>query len=159
MSEHPVETLEVSAEVGPTLRAVTRWVHRIGVQRATIVIVGLSVLASVLLDAAWHLLAGWPLTARSVIIATLVPIPISAVGAGVTFRLIAALDRALRRVEELALTDPLTGVRNRRCFMQVAALEFERATRHGRPMALVLIDVAHLSRPTAATATRWATSR
>jgi diguanylate cyclase (GGDEF)-like protein len=143
MPEPSVETLEASAEVGPTLRAVTRWVHRIGVQRATIVIVGMSVLASVLLDVVWHLLAGWPLAARSVIIATLVPIPISAVGAGVTFRLIAALDRALRRVEELALTDPLTGVRNRRCFMQVAALEFERATRHGRPMALVLIDVDH----------------
>jgi diguanylate cyclase (GGDEF)-like protein len=140
---HPAQTLEVSAEVGPVLRALARWVHRVGVQRATIAIVGCSALASVLLNVVWHLLAGWPLSTRSVLISALVPIPISSLGAGLMFRLIAALERALRRVEELAMTDSLTGVRNRRYFMQAAGLEFERATRHGRSMALVLIDVDH----------------
>jgi diguanylate cyclase (GGDEF)-like protein len=94
----------------------------------------------------WHLLAGWPLSTRSLLLATLLPVPIAGLGAGITLRLIVALDQARSRAEQLALTDALTGVRNRRWFMTQAALEFERATRHGRALALVLIDVDHFKR-------------
>jgi diguanylate cyclase (GGDEF)-like protein len=133
-------------EISPMLQAVARWVRRVGVQRATVVLVGLSVLASELLTLAWHLVSGWSLQSQGLIIAALVPVPIASLCAGYTLQLIVALDQAMRRLEDLAMTDSLTGVRNRRCFMQVAALEFERATRHGRPMAVVLIDVDHFKR-------------
>ena len=112
-----------------------------GVRRATAAAVGLSVVASVGLTLVWHLVSGWSLQSQGLIIAALVPVPIASLCAGYTLQLIVALDQAMRRLEELAMTDSLTGVRNRRCFMQVAALEFERATRHARPMAVVLIDV------------------
>lgn len=130
-------------EISPLLQAVARWVRRVGVQRATVVLVGLSVVASEVLTLAWHLVSGWSLQSQGLIIAALVPVPIASLCAGYTLQLIVALDQAMRRLEELAMTDSLTGVRNRRCFMQVAALEFERATRHARPMAVVLIDVDH----------------
>jgi diguanylate cyclase (GGDEF)-like protein len=130
-------------EISPLLQAVARWVRRVGVQRATVVMVGLSVLASELLTVAWHLVSGWSLQSQGLIIAALVPVPIASLCAGFTLKLILALDQAMLRLEELAMTDSLTGMRNRRCFMQTAALEFERATRHARPMAVVLIDVDH----------------
>lgn len=140
------DPLTVQPEISPMLQAIARWVQRIGVQRATVVLVGLSVLASELLTVAWHLVSGWSLQSQGLVIAALVPVPIASLCAGYTLQLIVALDQAMRRLEELAMTDSLTGVRNRRCFMQAAALEFERATRHNRPMAIVLIDVDHFKR-------------
>ncbi|WP_294000870.1 GGDEF domain-containing protein [Sphaerotilus sp.] len=142
LPEHPPQQPDIS----PFLEAVARWVRRMGVQRATVVLVGVSVLASVLLTAGWHWLAGWSLNSHALIMAALVPVPIASLGAGYTLQLIVALEQAIRRLESLAMTDSLTGIRNRRCFMQAAALEFERATRHARPMAVVLIDVDHFKR-------------
>ena len=133
-------------DIGPVLQAIARWVQRIGVPRATVVLVALSAVASVLLTLLWHVVAGWQFSRHSFIVAALVPVPIASLCAGYTLKLIVALEVAMRRLEELAMTDSLTGVRNRRCFMQVASLEFERATRHNRPMAIVLIDVDHFKR-------------
>jgi diguanylate cyclase (GGDEF)-like protein len=133
-------------DLSPLLQAVARWVRRVGVQRATAVLVGLSVVASEVLTVGWHLLAGWPLRRESLVIAALVPVPIASLCAGQTLHLIMALDQAMRRLEDLAMTDARTGVHNRRWFMQIAALEFERAMRHDRPMAVVLIDVDHFTR-------------
>ncbi len=42
-----------------------------------------------------------------------------------------------------ALTDPLTGLANRRAFDQRLAEETERALRHGRELSLMLVDVDH----------------
>ncbi|MEX8495795.1 GGDEF domain-containing protein [Sphaerotilus sp.] len=137
------DSATASPEISPLLQAVARWVRRVGVQRATVVLVGLSVVTSEVLTLAWHLVSGWSLHSQGLIIAALVPVPIASLCAGYTLQLIVALDQAMRRLEALAMTDSLTGVRNRRCFMQAAALEFERATRHARPMAVVLIDVDH----------------
>jgi len=137
----PTDPATAPPELGPLLQVVARWVRQVGVQRATAVLVGLCVVASEVLTVGWHLLAGWPLRREGLVIAALVPVPIVSLCAGYTLHLIMALDQAMRRLEELAMTDALTGVRNRRCFMQIATLEFERAMRHDRPMALVRIDV------------------
>jgi diguanylate cyclase (GGDEF)-like protein/PAS domain S-box-containing protein len=48
------------------------------------------------------------------------------------------LEQELRR---LAVTDPLTGVYNRRHLMQVLEAETRRAHRHGRPLALIMLDL------------------
>ena len=58
--------------------------------------------------------------------------------------LLAAERRALRRVAELAITDPLTGLANRRQFDELAARELARAKRSGRPVAVVYVDVDDL---------------
>jgi diguanylate cyclase (GGDEF)-like protein len=51
--------------------------------------------------------------------------------------------RAERQLEELATTDPLTGLINRRKFDRVIDEEWRRAQRQGRPVALLMLDADH----------------
>ena len=53
---------------------------------------------------------------------------------------------ANERLETLALTDPLTGLFNRRYLDQALALEVTRQRRHKRPFSLLMIDVDHFKR-------------
>ncbi|RMH01394.1 MAG: GGDEF domain-containing protein [Planctomycetota bacterium] len=48
---------------------------------------------------------------------------------------------AWRRLEEVSLRDPLTGLLNRRAFDRFVAAEFQRAARYGLPLALALLDL------------------
>jgi diguanylate cyclase (GGDEF)-like protein/PAS domain S-box-containing protein len=58
------------------------------------------------------------------------------------------IDITRRKQAELALqqqayTDGLTGVLTRRRFLELAAIEWDRARRHGQPVALLMIDLDH----------------
>jgi diguanylate cyclase (GGDEF)-like protein len=46
-----------------------------------------------------------------------------------------------KRLEKLAMEDELTGLANRRRFMGALEEELQRAARHGRPIALLMLDV------------------
>jgi diguanylate cyclase (GGDEF)-like protein/PAS domain S-box-containing protein len=48
-----------------------------------------------------------------------------------------------KELERLALMDPLTGLANRRKFMERFRLEAERQDRHGQPLSLLVVDVDH----------------
>lgn len=50
-------------------------------------------------------------------------------------------ERLLRRVEQLAQTDPLTGIANRRAWHGQLATEILRATRSGESLAVVMLDL------------------
>jgi len=52
-----------------------------------------------------------------------------------------ALEEAKRKLEELATTDALTGLANRRRFMEVLEAEFRRSRRYGGRLALAMVDV------------------
>jgi diguanylate cyclase (GGDEF)-like protein len=54
-------------------------------------------------------------------------------------------DREARYLR-LAETDALTGLTNRRHFLELAARELARSRRYGSPMALVLVDLDHFKR-------------
>ena len=54
---------------------------------------------------------------------------------------LSALAARLAELESQATTDPLTGVANRRSFQASLDAELKRATRDGKPLALVLIDL------------------
>ncbi len=56
------------------------------------------------------------------------------------------LEAALRSLEEVASTDPLTGLFNRRRFDDVLGWECQRACRSGRPVSLLLADLQGLKR-------------
>jgi diguanylate cyclase (GGDEF)-like protein len=56
------------------------------------------------------------------------------------------LDAANRRLAELADTDGLTGIANRRRFDQVYAIEHERADRYKRPLSLAMVDIDHFKK-------------
>jgi len=47
------------------------------------------------------------------------------------------------RLEQLAISDPLTQVYNRRFFFELAEKEFERAKRYEHPLAVVILDADH----------------
>ena len=49
-------------------------------------------------------------------------------------------------LQRLATTDALTGVANRRSFIEQAERELERARRHSLPLALVMMDIDHFKR-------------
>lgn len=53
----------------------------------------------------------------------------------------AELQNANEQLERLSITDGLTGLFNRRHFDQVFDTEWQRAVRHGEPLAVVMIDV------------------
>lgn len=53
----------------------------------------------------------------------------------------AALRQALRRVRQLAITDELTGLYNRRFFLKRWEWECDRAKRYQRPLACMMVDV------------------
>jgi diguanylate cyclase (GGDEF)-like protein len=59
------------------------------------------------------------------------------------FRDITERKRTERALEVLARQDVLTGVPNRRAFLELADAEFARARRYARPMSLVAIDIDH----------------
>lgn len=50
------------------------------------------------------------------------------------------------QLRELATTDPLTGLKNRRAFEEHLSSEFERWRRYGQPSSLILIDADHFKR-------------
>lgn len=54
---------------------------------------------------------------------------------------ITALKRAEEKLRELATTDPLTGLFNRRQFLEVGEHETERAIRYGIPLAVMMVDL------------------
>jgi diguanylate cyclase (GGDEF)-like protein len=56
-------------------------------------------------------------------------------------QLIRAVEEARREVEAIAITDPLTGLFNRRHLMRRLETEFARARRHQRCLSLVIADL------------------
>lgn len=51
--------------------------------------------------------------------------------------------RLFSKVEEMALRDTLTGLYNRRYFLQILEYELNRAKRYRQPLSLVFIDLDH----------------
>lgn len=51
-----------------------------------------------------------------------------------------------KKLEKLANKDGLTGIRNRRCFMEIAAIEMERQLRHTGQLSLILFDIDHFKK-------------
>jgi diguanylate cyclase (GGDEF)-like protein len=56
------------------------------------------------------------------------------------------LASANQRLEELAVTDALTGLRNRRYLYQELEREFLRARRYGHPFGVLLLDIDHFKK-------------
>jgi diguanylate cyclase (GGDEF)-like protein len=54
--------------------------------------------------------------------------------------------RLFQEVQSLALTDPLTGLQNRRSLFEVGRVEFVRAQRMKRPFCCMMLDLDHFKR-------------
>jgi len=53
------------------------------------------------------------------------------------------LQYALEQVQQMAITDPLTGLSNRRHFDEVVELEWRRCSRRKLPLSVLMIDADH----------------
>lgn len=51
--------------------------------------------------------------------------------------------RLFDEVQQLAITDPVTHLFNRRKFDELANMEFDRSRRYGRPLCAIMIDLDH----------------
>ena len=51
--------------------------------------------------------------------------------------------RLFQEVQSLALTDPLTGLQNRRSIFELSRIEFSRAQRMNRPFCCMMLDIDH----------------
>ena len=54
--------------------------------------------------------------------------------------------RLFGEVQQLAITDPLTLLFNRRRFFELADQEFERSQRYERPLSVIMLDIDHFKR-------------
>ncbi len=54
--------------------------------------------------------------------------------------------RLYSKIEQISVTDELTGLFNRRGFFQLGEREFERALRFGRPLAALMLDIDHFKK-------------
>lgn len=142
---------------GPVLRALMRSVDRLGWRAATLVGTATVVALSVAITAVIHLARGlWPLdhpTGHA--IAALVPLLLATPSIAVTLRLVAYLLKAKRqlkeeiarrelaeaRLVELAARDELTGLANRRAFMDAGAQVVALARRQSRWLSLLALDL------------------
>jgi diguanylate cyclase (GGDEF)-like protein len=77
--------------------------------------------------------------------------PWAVLGAGLVFSLLLATFLEFTRVHaqrmrEQAITDPLTGLHNRRYLWEVLKLEFARAKRRRTPISAIMLDIDHFKR-------------
>jgi diguanylate cyclase (GGDEF)-like protein len=56
------------------------------------------------------------------------------------------LQKALKQVQRLAITDPLTGLFNQRHFTTAAEAEVQRACRYERSLSAIMLDIDHFKR-------------
>lgn len=49
----------------------------------------------------------------------------------------------LKKVEKLSVTDPLTGLYNRRHLMEILQQEYERAVRYSTKFSIIMVDIDH----------------
>ena len=77
----------------------------------------------------------------SLAIATVVPLVLASVIVAIFLQMIRRLERARKLIAELAMTDMLTGIYNRRYFMFEAEKEFGKARRYNLPLSIILYDV------------------
>lgn len=104
----------------------------------------ITLLAVALSVAITHLITTWlgggPST-MGLITAAVIPAIISPVFSTVMIDLIIQLDGARAELQRLSVTDDLTGVFNRRQFLNLAEQEFVRAERYGQEFSIIYFDL------------------
>ncbi len=78
---------------------------------------------------------------HGIVLAIAAPVVMSAVTTIVFLRMFFDLDTAEAALKKIAITDELTGVYNRRYFLDVAEREIARALRFGKPFSTILLDI------------------
>jgi diguanylate cyclase (GGDEF)-like protein len=120
-----------------------RWLTGMNMTHAIVLVTLVTVLGSEATTAALMLLFSAPQrwVAIGLAISTVVPLLVATVVIAFFLQMIRRLQRAHELIAELAITDMLTGIYNRRFFMSEAQKEFGKAERHRLPLSIILFDV------------------
>lgn len=62
------------------------------------------------------------------------------------WKLVKRLDETQKKLKKIAVTDELTGLRNRRYIMGQVEKEYQRSARSGEPLSLIVLDIDHFKR-------------
>jgi diguanylate cyclase (GGDEF)-like protein len=100
-----------------------------------------SILVSVLMTALITNIFRNPVGLLGYSLAILIPAVIASVASYFTLSLYFELEQSRMEIRELAITDDLTQVFNRRYFFELVGRELERSRRNGTPLAIVLFDI------------------
>lgn len=79
-------------------------------------------------------------------VSVVIPIIVAAPVSGLVVHLLREVERARQLAQDLAWRDELTGLHNRRRFAELAQRELTLASRHGLPLAAVLLDLDDFKR-------------
>ncbi len=125
------------------LRLLRRLVLEQGIPRSTALVTALAAAFSMALTQGLISYIGhgnrWIAAAATLLSVLAITPPVCIAG----LRLVFALEQARRQLDVLATRDDLTGLHNRRHFMNLVEGEWDRARRYGTTAALLLIDVDH----------------
>jgi diguanylate cyclase (GGDEF)-like protein len=123
-----------------------QWFLRIGIIRACILIVVLATLLSLVITSIVLNIMGEEMTGTAIVAAVVTPAITATIFSIIVLRLVYDLDEAERTNKTLARTDDLTGLHNRRSYLEIAGREIERAQRFGHEFALIAFDIDDLKR-------------
>ena len=117
----------------------------VGVIPATIALTAFTVTLAVGLDFSIQSIVGGVRPALGVWLATsiLVPLLITPPIGMLVISMAYELAEAKAALVDVALSDPLTGIANRRFFVSQVEIEIARARRTGAPLSLLVVDVDH----------------
>jgi diguanylate cyclase (GGDEF)-like protein len=113
---------------------------------ACLLVVALAILISLGITTLVVGMSGGEMTKTSLIAAIVTPGVTAAFFSIVILRLVFDLDEAERRNNDLARTDELTRIRNRRSFLEIAERELGLVKRHNKEFALILFDIDNLKK-------------
>ena len=100
-----------------------------------------SILISLMITVLITNFVGSPVGLIGYSLAILIPAVIASVASYFTLSLYFELEQSRMEIRDLAITDDLTQVFNRRYFFELADREIERSRRTGGPLAIVLFDI------------------
>lgn len=122
------------------------WIRRYGVFWVTLGTTLAAVLLSVLITAAANFMMGYGFPTFGLVVAVLAPTLIAPIFSVMVFSLLAQLDETELRLNILSTIDELTGVYNRRHFLNLAALELEHVQQQGGCFSIALMDMDDLKK-------------
>jgi diguanylate cyclase (GGDEF)-like protein len=119
---------------------------RFGIAAVVIAVTVGSIALSVLISALAHLSMGLPMAASAWAVTLVCPAIIAPTMSWWMFDLVLKVERAHEQLRVLSTIDHLTGIFNRRYFMDRLGEELDRATRYGTPFAVAFIDIDNFKR-------------
>ncbi len=119
---------------------------RVGYVKACILLVVIAITLSFAITTVILFVRGQPMSQNALIASLVTPGVIAALFSTIILRLIYDLDAAEQRFKKLATQDELTGVSNRRSFLEIATRELALAKRYGIEFAIVIIDIDDFKR-------------